>query len=352
MKHGSLRAVRALSLLLAAALLLGLCLPAAAADLSAFRHDPRLNPAAMRDIVVDETAVYGYRPNDTGSLKMYADMDWSDPELVEAGRQERIAYHASIISMYTVLNEMLAEGKDIEEIARTVSAMRNELRLAAYDGDPEGLADIKARNLEKYGHEEGPLADELYERYGSWEAVLNSAFNTNAGMDACLDLYDDCYTLYIAAGQLTDERETPAQRQYAVAAILDRFAPEDAAQDAASLDDFQDAGEISPWFLPEWELAVTSGLILGYEDGTLRPQETIRRAEALVLLSRCLPELPAEGDPIPFTDVPAWAQADVDRLSAAGLVKGYGDGLLGADDALTVEQVGLLIERVQTVLAA
>ena len=45
-----------------------------------------------------------------------------------------------------------------------------------------------------------------------------------------------------------------------------------------------------------------------------------------------------------------WAKADVDRLSAAGLVKGYGDGTLGAADQLTVEQVGILMERLSGLL--
>ncbi len=194
--------MRRLSFLLAAFLILAPCVPAFAADGFRYAHDPRLNPSAMADVVPDESAVYGFRPSETGSLKMYADADWSDPALVEQGRQERIAYRESLRALYVLLDEMLAAGKDTEEIARTVSAKRNELRLAAYDGDPEGAAAIRARNLEKYGHEEGPLPDELYAQYGSWETVLAKAFSVNAGMDACVGLYDDYYELYAAAGQI------------------------------------------------------------------------------------------------------------------------------------------------------
>ena len=56
----------------------------------------------------------------------------------------------------------------------------------------------------------------------------------------------------------------------------------------------------------------------------------------------------AEGSSL--CDTPDWAKADVDRLSAAGLVKGYGDGTLGAADRLTVEQVGILMERLSGLL--
>ena len=94
--------------------------------------------------------------------------------------------------------------KDVEEIARTVSERRNELRLEAVKDNPDEEALLRERNLEKYGHEEGPLPDELYEKYGSWEAVLEKAFNSNVGMDACLGLYDDYYPLYVSLGQVED----------------------------------------------------------------------------------------------------------------------------------------------------
>ena len=346
MKRFACHSLRGLCFLLALVLVLGAAAPAFAADGFRYRHDPRLNPVAMADIVADETAVYGFRPSETGSLALYADADWSDPDLVAQGRADRIAYHESLESMYAMLEEMRAAGKDIEEIARALSAERNVLRFAAYDGDPEGLAAIKARNLEKYGHEEGPLPDELFEKYGSWETVLAKAFSGNSGMDACLGLYDDYYELYLATGQVAPEVADPALRQYVVTAVMDALAPAGDGQ-SVSLSDFFDADAADPFFLPKWQQAVTLGLIRGYEDHTLRPKSIMTLAEALVFLSRCLPELETVGAPIAFPDVPDWAKADVDRLSAAGLVSGRGDGTLGASNALTVEQVSLLLERIQ-----
>ena len=193
---------KALALFLILVLVFSVSSPSFAANGFAYQHDPRENAAAMRDIVADETAIYGFRPSETGSLKMYADADWSDPVIVEAGRADRIAYHESLKTMYDMLGQMQAEGRTTEEIARAVSTRRNEIRLEAYDDDPEGLAALKARNLEKYGHEEGPLPDELFAQYGSWERVIEKAFSTNAGMDACLGLYDDYYYLYVVQGDV------------------------------------------------------------------------------------------------------------------------------------------------------
>lgn len=177
---------------------------AAAAEFH-YVHDPRLNPKAMEDIIEDSSAVYGFSPNpDSVRLGQYASYDWSDPEIVESARQERIAYHEKNADLYSMMEQLQTEGKSIEEIARTISAERNRLRLAAYDGDPEGLAKVKQSNLDTYGNEEGPTADSLYEKYGSWETVLEKAFSVNSGMDACLGLYDDYYELYVASGQLVN----------------------------------------------------------------------------------------------------------------------------------------------------
>ena len=167
-------------------------------------NDPRENPGAMADIVLDRDAVYGFRPSETGSLKQYAGEDWTDPASVEEWRQSRIAYHESLRELYGMIEEMQDAGYSAEEIARAVSTRRNELRLEACADDPEALAKLKERNLEKYGHEEGPLPEELYEKYGSWTMVLAKALSTNSGMDACLGLYDTYYQLYVAVGQVED----------------------------------------------------------------------------------------------------------------------------------------------------
>ena len=164
-------------------------------------HDPRDNPEAMKDIIEDPDAVYGFSPDpESARLGTYAQYDWSDPDLVEKARQERIAYHESLESMTEILYRMREEGASLEEMARAVSEERNRIRLAAYADDPEGLAEVMASNLTVYGHEEGPTPDELYEKYGSWETVLQRAFSPNLGMDACCGLYDEYYWLYVELG--------------------------------------------------------------------------------------------------------------------------------------------------------
>ena len=157
-------------------------------------HDPRINEKAMEDIVVDNTAVYGFKPSsDSTRLAEYANADWSDPVAVEGYRQERIQYLSQFDSMYDLWNEMIAKGATTEEIARAVSAKRNEIRLASYANDPVGLVRVKKSNLDTYGNENGPTPESLFEKYGAWEKVLLKSFSSNSGMDACLGLYDAQY---------------------------------------------------------------------------------------------------------------------------------------------------------------
>lgn len=178
-----------------------------------YEHDPRKNPTAMRDIVVNPDAVYGFSPSkaEDSTLKDYADLiDWGNEEQVAAAREQRQEYHDSLDELYDMILEMTLEDKDIETIARAVSQRRNELRLEVYKDDPEGLATVKKRNLETYGNEFGPTQDSLYAKYGSWETVLLKALGTNPGMDACLGFYDEYYHLYNLEG-IADDAEEEAE---------------------------------------------------------------------------------------------------------------------------------------------
>ena len=185
-------------------LVLCMCCPAVLAEQCnsapfTYAHDPRDNPVAMRDIVENPDAVYGFSPSpaEESTLKEYVDaIDWTDAEQVASARAQRQAYHDSMEELYDMIITMVNEDQSIEAIARAVSQRRNELRLEAYANDPEGLAAVKKRNLDTYGNEFGPTQDSLYEKYGSWEMVLIKALGSNPGMDACLGFYDEYYDLY------------------------------------------------------------------------------------------------------------------------------------------------------------
>ena len=161
-------------------------------------HDPMENPKAAQDIIVNREAVYGYSPSPLSTrLREFVDIiDWTNEEEVANARDKRLQYYETEEVLYQTIETMLDENRSVEEIAREVSKKRNELRLEAYIGDPDGLARVKKSNLDTYGNENGPTIEYLYEKYGSWEAILQKALSSNPGMDACLGLYDDFYEFY------------------------------------------------------------------------------------------------------------------------------------------------------------
>lgn len=172
-----------------------------------YEHDPMENPSAAKDIVRNPDAVYGYSPNpESTRLGEYADaLDWTDAEAVAKAREDRIAYHNSLDQIYTLIAKRTKEGRSTEEIAREASALRNQIRLDSNKDDPDGLAAVKKSNLDTYGNEDGPTPEFLFEKYGSWQKVLEKSTSPNPGMDACLGLYDEMYPTY----EVMFETETP-----------------------------------------------------------------------------------------------------------------------------------------------
>lgn len=152
---------------------------------------------------------------------------------------------------------------------------------------------------------------------------------------------------YVAQDEGYVPRDTSyATREEAVAGFVKAIGAEKLDTDVNVLKKFKDSGKIASAYTREIAAAVSNDMVTGYADGTFRPQAPITRTEALVILNRVLSvrTLPALED-ISFADTPEWAEEDIDRLASAGVVKGYGGGILGAEDPLTTEQVSILAGR-------
>jgi len=95
---------------------------------------------------------------------------------------------------------------------------------------------------------------------------------------------------------------------------------------------------------------VDSGAVRGYEDGTIRPQESITRAEFMATINNLLGF--TEAAEINFTDVSGneWFAADVGRAVAVGYVSGYPDGTMRPNAQITRQEAAAAINRL-TLLA-
>lgn len=114
--------------------------------------------------------------------------------------------------------------------------------------------------------------------------------------------------------------------------------------ESITLEDVQELGfsdlteeDVDKWYAPYIYIGVQAGLITGYEDGTVRAQDSITRVEALVILSRVL-EWDLEGietsDEFPDVDSEAWFAPVVLKALMEGIVSGYEDGTFGPSNTL------------------
>ena len=71
---------------------------------------------------------------------------------------------------------MRQAGESVEQVARTLSAERNALKVQFRAlSPPEAVKAFEARNLAKYGDPLGPSVDQLRAAGKSWEQIIEGA---------------------------------------------------------------------------------------------------------------------------------------------------------------------------------
>ncbi|MBO8434016.1 MAG: S-layer homology domain-containing protein [Tyzzerella sp.] len=101
------------------------------------------------------------------------------------------------------------------------------------------------------------------------------------------------------------------------------------------------------WFYKAVSIAVEAGYVNGYEDGTFKPNATITRAEAAVMIAQAKGLKADESGADKFSDeVPAWAKGYVGAVVNAGYMSGYPDGTFGATKSITRAEAVSSLDRV------
>ncbi|HBF36802.1 MAG TPA: hypothetical protein DDW50_05730 [Firmicutes bacterium] len=157
-----------------------------------YKYDPSKNLKVLKDAYADPNAVYGYRPRPDGSLKIFADRDWSDPKFVAEARAKRIAYHLENEKAVKEISSLRSQYSD-EQVARILVDRRNETRLNSYMQD--------GKVIDQAGYDQAKQHSKTYEQLrkeGKSDIdIINSSIRGNPGMDACTGLYDDYIDTYI-----------------------------------------------------------------------------------------------------------------------------------------------------------
>jgi hypothetical protein len=92
---------------------------------------------------------------------------------------------------------------------------------------------------------------------------------------------------------------------------------------------FTDKLDIPDWAAGQMASAVEAGILTGYEDGSLRPNVLINRAEMTTMLMRAFHVNAGNQKDSSFKDadsIPDWAQSFIAKAAELGIISGYEDG--------------------------
>ena len=99
------------------------------------------------------------------------------------------------------------------------------------------------------------------------------------------------------------------------------------------------------WAQSDIERAVAQGIVLGFPDGTFLPDNPVTRAEFATMVNRALGNNATAT--IPFTDVPRaeWFYNDVSRAVAAAYVGGFEDNTFRPNHPISRQETAVIISR-------
>ncbi len=132
-----------------------------------------------------------------------------------------------------------------------------------------------------------------------------------------------------------------------VATIFYRLLKEDVRdENTTDVSDFSDVSS-SDWYGTTVATLADMGILKGYEDGTFRPNAPISRAEFAVIATRFFEETGATYEPGTFTDVTGsewFAGAIMDAVNL-GLIGGYEDGTVRPNNNITRAEACAIVNR-------
>ena len=119
---------------------------------------------------------------------------------------------------------------------------------------------------------------------------------------------------------------------------------------------FEDADEIAQWAIPYVRAAVGAGLMRGRstpEDTVIfAPRDGITRQEALYVLGGLLGDI--SGTPLEFTDsdkIAPWAADNLEKALSAALISGYDDGSIRPEGGITRAEAATVVVKLYTFLS-
>jgi hypothetical protein len=117
------------------------------------------------------------------------------------------------------------------------------------------------------------------------------------------------------------------------------------AKEANATIDFADTQ--GHWAEKTIDVFIKLQLIKGYEDGTVRPNSPITRAEFAAILNRAFNIQGGSNTSVVLKDIgDNWAKEAIENLVAAGVINGYKDGTFKPDQTITREEMVVMLSRI------
>ncbi|MGF6352999.1 sugar lactone lactonase YvrE, partial [Paenibacillus sp. 4624] len=117
------------------------------------------------------------------------------------------------------------------------------------------------------------------------------------------------------------------------------------AKEANATIDFTDTQ--GHWAKKTIDIFVQLKLINGYDDGTVRPNNPITRAEFTAMLNRVFNIQAGNNTNVVLKDIDHhWAKEAVENLVAAGVIHGYTDGTFKPNQTITREEMVVMLSRI------
>lgn len=109
---------------------------------------------------------------------------------------------------------------------------------------------------------------------------------------------------------------------------------------------FTDVSE-QDWFYNDLQKASAAGYILGYEDGSFKPNQQISRQEIAVIISRIL-KLSYSSSADAFSDTkisPDWSKGSIGAVIDAKIISGYENAIFGPERNATRAETVVILDR-------
>lgn len=103
----------------------------------------------------------------------------------------------------------------------------------------------------------------------------------------------------------------------------------------------------SAWYSDQFLIAKQAGYLTGDDNGYANPEDMITRAESCVIVSKVL-----NLETVNYTNfsddnlIPQWAKGYIGAMSKAGLIKGYPDGSFGASKNITRAEAFVIVNNI------